>query len=280
VLVLYKTLKFLFRHVLPEKSRYPLARLLARLIVLFNPKRRSILEANLAPIIGAAGARTLAPKLLGNFSMTAVDFFCPRRDVAREIQEENASVIEKSYRRYKKVIVATAHMGNWELGMTYLINKGFLMAGVYAPYREDEVVEWIMRHRNPDVEWIPAARGAVRACINALERGRMLGMAADIPFGEKGHRVKMFGTSAHLPLGPWAIAARAGAAVIPGFVLRVRPGRYRIIFHDPILPVEGSLRHQMETMQERFRGHLESYLKAYPEQWGCLQPFWDKPARA
>ena len=84
--------------------------------------------------------------------------------------EENAAVIEKSYRRYKKVIVVTAHLGNWELGMSYLIDKGFSMAGVYAPYREDEVVEWIMSHRNPDVEWIPAARGAAKACINALEQ--------------------------------------------------------------------------------------------------------------
>ena len=150
--------------------------------------------------------------------MTAVDFFCPRRNLAREIIEENAAVIEKAYRKYKKVIVVTAHVGNWELGMSYLIEKGFSMAGVYAPYREDEIVRWIMNHRNPDVEWIPATRGAAKACISALERGRVLGMVADIPFGEKGHRVKIGEAWTHLPLGPWAIAARARATVIPGFV--------------------------------------------------------------
>src|ERR1700687_2736083 len=79
----------------------------------------------------------------------------------------------------------------------------------------------------------------------------------------------------HLPLGPWAIASRARAVVIPGFVLRARPGKYRIIFHDPILPREGTFRRQMEEMQAIFSSHLEEYLKASPEQWGVLQPFWD-----
>ena len=145
--------------------------------------------------------------------------------------EENAAIVEKAYRRYKKVIVVTAHIGNWELGMSYLIEKGFSMAGVYAPYREDDVVDWIMSHRNPGCrEWIPAAKGAAKACINALERGRLLGMVADIPFGEKGHRVPMCGSWTRLPLGPWAIASRARATVIPGFVIREKPGQYRVLF--------------------------------------------------
>jgi KDO2-lipid IV(A) lauroyltransferase len=275
VLPLYKFLKFVFRHVIPGRLRYPLARLIARLVCVFNRKRRRLIQANLLPVVGPAQSVLLAPKLLGNFSMTAVDFFCPRSSLAREIQEEHASIVEKSYRRFKKVIIVTAHVGNWELGMTYLIHKGYSMAGVYAPYREDEIVRWIMSHRNPDVEWIPAARGAAEACVNALERGRLLAMVADIPFGEKGHRVKICGAQTYLPLGPWAIAIRARAVVIPGFVLRLSPGQYRVIFHDPLLPHEGSFRRQMEGMQEVYRTHLENYLKTYPEQWGCLQPFWD-----
>jgi KDO2-lipid IV(A) lauroyltransferase len=275
VLVLYKLLKFIFRHVIPKALRYPLARFVGRMVCFLNRRRRNIVVSNLTPIVGKKQAKAFAPEVLANFSMTAVDFFCSRSNLARQIHEENASIVEKSYRRFKKVIVVTAHIGNWELGMSYLMSKGYSMAGVYAPYREDEVVDWIMSHRNPDVEWIPAARGAAKACLSALDRGRLLGMVADIPFGEKGHRVGIFGATTHLPLGPWAIAARANSIVIPGFVLRERPGQYRVIFHDPIVPGEGSLRRQMEDMQNIYRGHLEYYLKTYPEQWGMLQPFWN-----
>ncbi len=276
MLSIYKFFKFVFRHIIPDALRYPAARGLARLICFFDRDRRQVLIQNLTPIVGPVKAAQFAPRLLGHFSMTAVDFFCSRDNLARTIQETNASVIEKAYRKSKKVIVVTAHIGNWELGMSYLLHKGFSMAGVYAPYREDKIVQWIMSHRDPDVEWIPAARGAAQACINALERGRVLGMVADIPFGEKGNRVRILGAATHLPLGPWAIASRARATVIPGFVIRLKPGQYKIIFHDPILPREGSFRRQMVESQEIFRAHLEYYLRAYPEQWGVLQSFWEK----
>ena len=278
MLSVYKLIKFIFRHVIPEPFRYPAARALARLVCLLDRRRYHVLVANLTPLVGAAKAAKLAPRLLGNFSMTAVDFFCSDPALVRSVKADNWAAVDRSYRKSRKVIVVTAHIGNWELGISYLIEKGFSMAGVYAPYREDAIVHWIMSHRNPDVEWIPAARGAAQACVNALERGRLLGMVADIPFGEKGHRVRIAGASTHLPLGPWAIAARARATVVPGFVLRENPGQYRIIFHDPILPREGSFRRQMEEMQDAYGGHLERYLKTYPEQWGVLQPFWDQRA--
>src|SRR5581483_7289064 len=127
-----------------------------------------------------------------------------------------------------------------------------------------------MKHRNPEVEWIPAARGAAAACVSALERGRLLGMVADIPFGEKGYRAPMMGSWTRLPLGPWAIASRARAAVIPAFILRERPGRYHGVLLDPIFPGEGSFRRQMVTMQDAYRRLLETYIQKYPEQWGVL----------
>jgi len=249
---------------------------MARGVCFLNRPRRQIIIQNLTPVVGADRAAFLAPRLLGNFSMTAVDFFCPRRNLAVGIKEENWSFVEKAHRKSKKVMLVTAHIGNWELGISYLVEKGYAVSGVYAPYREDEVVRWIMAHRKPEVEWIPSTRGAMDACIAALEAGRLLGMVADIRFGEKGHRVQMCGARAHLPLGPWAIASRARATVIPAFILREWPGQYRVVFHDPILPREGSFRRQMEDMQEIYRQHLESALQKYPEQWGVLQPFWDR----
>ena len=275
MLPIYKILKFTFRYLIPDRLRYPLARLIARGICLVNRPRRQVLIDNLTPVVGAGRAAEIAPVLLGHFSMTAVDFFCSRRNLAVRMKEENWPAVEKAYRRSKRVMFVTAHMGNWELGISYLVEKGFSVAGVYAPYREDEVVRWIMAHRNPEVEWIPSTRGAAAACVSALERGKVLGMVADIPFGEKGHRVRICGATTHLPLGPWAIASRARATVIPSFIIREGPGRYRVTFHDPILPREGSLRRQMEESQEIYRAHLERVLQKVPEQWGVLQPFWD-----
>lgn len=213
--------------------------------------------------------------MLANFAMTAVDFFCPSDEVVQRVQAVNGGVLEKTYRKSKRMIVLTAHQGNWELGISFLVARGFSVAGVYAPYREDRVVRWILAHRNTEVEWVPAARGAAEACISAIERGRVLGMVGDIPFGAKGRRVTIAGNDAHLPLGPFAIAVRAKAAIVPAFMIRQAPGRYQAVFHEPLWPTEGSFRKQMEMLQDGYRARLEESLKAHPEQWGVLQPFWD-----
>jgi lauroyl/myristoyl acyltransferase len=271
----YKFAKFVFRHIIPSRSRYAAARGTARLIMTFNPQRRAVIENNLRVLVGEKRARELTPVVFGNFLMTAVDFFCPRKSLLTNVRRENWHVLDKAWRKSRRVMLVTAHVGNWELGITTLVDSGYSVAGVYAPYREDEVVQWILAHRNTDVEWIPAVRGAAEACIDALRRGRLVGMVADIPFGERGRKVSIAGRHTRLPLGPWAIASKADATVIPAFIIRESPGRYRVTMHDPIHPPEGSFRHRVETMQDAFRAHLEKALQEHPEQWGVLQNFWE-----
>jgi KDO2-lipid IV(A) lauroyltransferase len=277
MLIVYQIAKFVFRYIIPARWHYPLVRFIARIVIANNPARRGVIVGNLTPLIGKERAQALAPVLLGNFLMTAVDFFCPPRNLVRNVVLENWSTLERTYRKTRRMIAVTAHLGHWEMGISCLADKRFAIAGVYAPYRDDDIVRWIMSHRNPDVEWIPATRGAAEACIDALQKGRVVGIVGDIPFGEKGRRVMFDAGPAHLPLGPWAIAVRARATVVPAFIVRERPGHYRLTVHDPIVPGEGSFRRQMEQMQDAFKIHLESYLKKYPEQWGVLQPFWDTP---
>lgn len=277
MLTLYKFLKCFFRYVLPRPWRYPAARWTARVICRFNAARRGVIVGNLTPLVGPERARALAPELLGNFLMTAVDFFCADKDLPQRVQCPEWNLLPQVCRETKRVMLVTAHIGHWEIGIPWIVGKGYPMAGVYAIYREDAVVEWIMSHRKAQVEWIPATPGAAEHCIGALRKGRLLGMVADLPYGERGRRVLIAGRPVRLPMGPWAIAARARATVIPTFILRQSPGVYQATFHEPIRPMEGSLRQQIEQMQDIYRAYLEYYLKSYPAQWGVLEPFWDEP---
>lgn len=274
MLWVYKGLKFAFRHLVPECLRYPLVRVVARLAYWLDGRRRRTVIRNLLPLVGPERAPAVAARIFESFGLNSVDFFCP--DIQNEsIQVEGEATLLGALKRQAKVMVVTAHFGNWEIGMRYLASLNIPLAGLYAIYREDPVVDWILQHRDPQVEWIAASRGAAEASINALNQGRTLGLLADIPFGEPGTRVRICSTPVRLPLGPWAIASRAGATVVPAFVLRDRPGAYRVIFHDAIEPVAGSFRTQMKRLQERYRSLLENYLTLYPEQWGLLQPFWE-----
>src|SRR5258708_1767502 len=157
VLLAYKILKFIFRHGVPASLRYPMARGIAHGICLMNARRRNVLIANLTPLVGAGKARQMAPLLLGNFCMTAVDFFCANPLRPRELTFDNWSRIESAYQEKRRVMIVTAHMGNWETGISYLVEKGYPVAGLYATYTDDDIVQWIATHLNPYVMWIPTS---------------------------------------------------------------------------------------------------------------------------
>ena len=275
MLALYKLMKFIFRYFIPPRLRYPLVRLIGRVVCRFNRARRQVIEGNLTPLVGAPRAKEMAPVLLGNFLMTAVDFFCKRPRLWQDVTQEGWERVEAVYQETRRVMLVTAHLGHWELGISCLVKKGVPVTGVYAPYTDDAIVEWIMGHRDPRVEWIPTAPGAAESCIAAVEQGRMLGMVADIPFGEKGRSITIAGHTARLPVGPWLIAVRAKATVFPAFIIRQSPGRYRMVIHEPINPSIGTLTRQIKRMQAVYQQHLEFYLQHYPEQWGVLVPFWN-----
>ena len=62
--------------------------------------------------------------------------------------------------------------------------------------------------------------------------------------------------------------------MIPGFVIRETPGQYRIIFHEPILPREGTFRRQMLEMQDVYRTvTLNIIFKRFLSNGEWLQPF-------
>jgi KDO2-lipid IV(A) lauroyltransferase len=275
LLASYKCFKFIVRYLIPPFLRYPLARGAARIVCRFNGRRRRVLIANLTPLVGEEKARETAPVLLGNFLMTAVDFFCIRPHRQKKLMMENWHRVEAGYHKSRRVMIVTAHIGNWETAISHVVESGYPVAGLYATYTDDKIVEWITLHRNPQVEWIPTAPGAADGCVTALQNGRILCLAADIPYGEHGRRVTMAGRTTRLPIGPWAIALRANATVFPAFILRTSPGQYRVMIHEGIKPTDEPLRRQIVKMQDVYRGHLEYYLKAYPEQWGNLQPFWE-----
>lgn len=275
MLALYKVLKFIFRYLVPGPLRYPFVRLIARGVIRFNRARREVLIGNLTPLVGKEKARALAPVVMGNFLMTAVDFFCASRTLPQEVQTENWSLLTRTYEKTKRVVMVTAHLGHWELGISCLVEKGYPVTGVYATYTDDAIVNWILSHRNPKVEWIPTHPGAAESCVAAIEKGRVLGMVADIPYGEEGRRVQIAGRWTRLPIGPWVIAVRAKATIIPAFIIRTGPGTYRAILHEPIRPGKGSLGTQIAEMQRLYAQYLESYLRTYPQQWGVLAPFWN-----
>jgi len=86
------------------------------------------------------------------------------------------------------------------------------------------------------------------------------------------------GRETTFPVGPHALAARAGATVLMGFGLYEGEARYRVEFVEfgPAAPA-GSRGAALQPVVDRYAQILERYARRYPRNWFNFFPYWDQP---
>jgi lauroyl/myristoyl acyltransferase len=67
--------------------------------------------------------------------------------------------------------------------------------------------------------------------------------------------------------------------IIPTFLIREGPWKFRLSFEPPIWPTPGDpAEYSVRRLTQRYAIILEGYLKRFPEQWLVFQPL-GQPAR-
>jgi KDO2-lipid IV(A) lauroyltransferase len=113
--------------------------------------------------------------------------------------------------------------------------------------------------------------GAARAILAALKRNEAVGVLIDQNAApEEGVFVDFFGTPACAGAGFARIAARSGAAVIPGFALWSEAERRSVLRFYPPLPVTGDAAADTAALHKR----LEEAIRQYPDQWLWIHRRW------
>lgn len=262
LLAAIRLLPYPLRIRLADRAGYPWA--------LFSDRRR-VFTHHLLPLTGSEAYR-LAPVALGQFLQTACDFFCPPTSWKNRIETVGIDKLDEAYRRYGRLILLTAHVGHWELAAHVAVERGYPFAALYQPFKDPMITRWILRARDPRVEWIPVDGSAFATCRKALAKGKILGIVADVPFGEKGSRLPFLGRDVMFPRGPMLLAAETGTPMLPAFLVRQRPGYYRTVF-GPLLAPQERTPQEIQRLQRAFVQELEEILRQFPTQWGLLEPF-------
>ena len=169
------------------------------------------------------------------------------------------------------VLVATAHLGNWEL-------SAFSHAWMTAPMnivvrrldnpRIDALVE---RYRGLSGNHIIEKKDAARGILKALKAGEAVGILIDQNTTlDQGVFIDFFGMKACAGTAFAKLAHHSGAAVVPGFALwSAEEQRYILRFY-PEIPMTGDV--QEDT--QRVHAQLESVIRQYPDQWFWIHRRW------
>ena len=172
----------------------------------------------------------------------------------------------------------SAHIGNYEIaGYTLTAEKKRFNALVYAGEKASVMNNRSRLFTKRNIRMIPIQQDMSHLFTinNALANGETVSMPADRVIGsQKTITVTLLGKQAHLPAGPFTVAAMRALPVIAVNVMKARHNTYNIhvtpLTYDPHAP----RRKQEQQLSEAYAAEIERMMTMYPEQWYNYYNFW------
>jgi KDO2-lipid IV(A) lauroyltransferase len=250
------------------------APIFARLLDIAVPRYRKVARDNLLragysdpePIIDGV-FRSIARLMAGFAQFPAIN----RENVQQWIHYDGLKNFTDAMARGKGVLVATAHLGNWELSaFTHAYMTG-PMNIVVRPLDNPRMDQFVEQRRGLSGNPIIHKKEAARAIFKALHAGESVGILIDQNSSrEEGVFVDFFGRKACANAAFVKFAHRTGAAVVPGFALWSESERRYVLRFYPEIRMTGDVQADTQAVHSL----LESVIREYPDQWLWIHRRW------
>jgi KDO2-lipid IV(A) lauroyltransferase len=168
------------------------------------------------------------------------------------------------------LIMALPHLGNWEAAGVEATSLGLELVAAAELLPNPLISDWFIAQRAMyGIDVVLVKAGATTELLKSLQAGKSLALPSDRDLTGRGVAVTFFGEETTLPAGPFVLAKRTGAPVIP-VATYFKPGRGHHFVVRPPLDASGSV----PEMAQELAGHFEDFIRAHPTQWHLLQPLW------
>jgi lauroyl/myristoyl acyltransferase len=271
---------------LPRPARRWLSIRLARLVAARFPAERAAVRRNLGRIHSGGSAAALdaaVGRVFENFATCFSDLLSLNRGPESQRWRRIAGAREQTPTRDalgkgRGCVSITAHLGNSALAGRLVALLGRRVHVVMAPEADPDVAALLGGGDDGLVRFVRLQSPLVSVqLVSALRRGEIVAFQMDRAIGGRGdRRIPFFGAPAAFPLGPFVIAAAAGAPVVPAFCVLQPSGDYRLHVEPAFEVRRGGEREAL--------GHavalLERYVGLHWDQWFNFFDVWDLSAHA
>jgi KDO2-lipid IV(A) lauroyltransferase len=191
--------------------------------------------------------------------------------VADWISYEGLEHYQAAKQAGKGVLVATAHLGNWELSAYTHAWMTEPMHVMVRPLDNPLIDELVERRRAGSGNQLIYKKDAARSVLKALRSNAAVGILIDQNASPaEGVFVKFFGMEACANAAFVKFAYHSEAKVIPGFAFwEEAKQRYTLRFY-PEIPMSGDLAQDTQ----RIHTFLEGVIRQYPDQWMWIHRRW------
>ena len=193
----------------------------------------------------------------------------------RYITIEGRHHVDAAVASGKPVIVLTGHYGNWELCSITAGLIGYpILALARAQHKFPRLYRLLVSYRESKGCTVVHKGWGMRRLMDALKRRQLIGIVGD-QASRQGIFVDLFGRQALVATGPFELAYRKDALILPGFIHRVRGPFHRLIVEPPLsLPRQASQAEAVRAGIEQFIELLSRHVRADPTQWLWLHKRW------
>jgi KDO2-lipid IV(A) lauroyltransferase len=239
------------------RARWTLANLHIALPDLSEERRREIGRASYA-----------------SFALNVVDWLraeaWSEADLRERIESHGLENLHAALSGGRGALALTLHLGNFEIAASAPPLYGVESSVVARTLRNPLLYRRIVEARGRTGTRVIDRKGAARGMLRALRKGHLVGVLND-QFARRsrgGILAPFFGVRAMTSAGLATIAVRTGAPVIPAYVVRAGPDRFRVQYEAPLeIPRSGDRRRDIEEATALFNAALEAIIRRYPEQW-------------
>jgi lauroyl/myristoyl acyltransferase len=264
-----------FTRFLPKWVCRSITWVLAEANCWLRPRTRRVLQDNyelIHPDWTAAERRFIARRVIHQFSKSILlflelPFFKPDEIFARcDVESLRAHIAEVGSAR--GFVIATGHIGPWELGGYCMKHLGHTVNTVALDHPSKEVTKFFSDRRDYLGMRAHPLGGSFNELLEALQRGECVALLIDRAYGRARKSSRFFGVMKDFPLGHLVLATRTGAPILTGALVFDGKDRFRYVRGGTHWPDEGLDEFdRLDVLQEKCVRDLERIIHEYTEQW-------------
>lgn len=241
--------------------------------------RRGVAKSQLKavfPELSSAELAGLVGQVYDHLGITVAEALCAQPDaLAEQVRVEPGwDALDRALSTGRGAIVATGHLGNFELGGRVLAQR-FPLLDVVKTQRNAPFDRYLQEQRlRFGIRTVPVERSG-RAVLKHLQSGGLVSLLMDQDAGQTGFVTDFLGREASTWPGAARISIRTGCPVVPVAILRNDDHTHTLHIGQALEP--GGLTdrdHDIRDFTGRISAEVESFIRKRPEQWFWVHRRW------
>ena len=256
----------------------------AKLIYLIDKKHRRIARANLDLAFGDEKTQEQKEKIIKESYLNLVFNlyeFIENQDLnleglEKKITVENEEVILNAIKENRKIILVTAHYGNWEYLTSFISLKYKPITVVGRPMNNKYLNDDLRIARSKHNSQMLDRKGAGKGLVKALKEDRLIGLVVDQHTSVKrgGILIDFFDKKAMQSDTPARLASKFDALIIPLFFIKNSFRNYKVKFYEAIDIKEIESEDIIKACTQKQADVIVAQIKNKPDDWFWQHKRW------